>query len=80
MTDQERRSLKCYLTNCLEPALRHASHQHAKFQAAEPTATGLELDLTGKMLRYYAGKISAYTDAISEFKELFAEDLAEREE
>lgn len=71
MTDAEKRSLKCYLTNVLEPAHKFYTVAAAEQVEAKALAKG--------MCMYYSGKAGAFATAIADFKELFAEELAEVE-
>jgi hypothetical protein len=77
MNSSDIRSMKCYITNCLEPALKTAQKGYDDWAAKETAGTGLDLDLATKMRRWEEGRISALNYAINEFKELFAEELKE---
>jgi len=77
MNESDKRSLKCYLTNVLEPDLKHATDGVAEWKAERELASDDELTYIAatNMLKYHQAKAQAYSYAIAEFKELFAEEL-----
>lgn len=83
MTTQEIKSLKAYLTNCLEPALYSAQSQELLYENEKTVASKKGEDYRVQhakgMEQWARGKASALEDAIDTFKELFAEELAELE-
>ncbi len=79
MTDQEKRSLKSYLSNVLEPELKRAKDQQTGYEdelaAAVLARKSLKAHHAGFMKQWAYGKVCAWELAISEFEELFKEDL-----
>jgi hypothetical protein len=82
MTEQEQRSLKCYLTNVLEPMLKSSVSEFDKENViAENTALhSLDRDIASKMRNYHRGRRDALASAITNFKELFESELQTVEE
>lgn len=76
MTDAEKRSLKCFLTNVLEPAHKFHTEAAARQKEAIETVPRLSLSIAKEMHMYHMGKAEAFATAIADFKELFEEELS----
>lgn len=75
MTDADKRSIKSYLTVCLEPTMEYHHKAFEEQDNVKKIASGFEADTAAKMRIYHKAKSEAFESAIADFKELFAEEL-----
>jgi hypothetical protein len=80
MTDADKHSLRCYISNCLEPALKFHQTAAAEREQEKTTAIGLALVTAKEMYQYHKGKAEAFASAIADCKEVFPEELTGGEE